>query len=243
VLRQNQLANAWNPRSFPIDVRMKSSTALPLFEVREVSVSFSEKPLWSSLSLTIAQGEKIVLRGPSGCGKSTLLKMLLGFVQPDEGRIILEGLPMTPSTAWKLRRRTAYADQKVDPVSGKVSELLASFPGLKGDDHGGTSEGRKKAIGLMERLGLSGKVVGEDAGSLSGGELQRVVLAAILSRERNILLLDEPTAALDGVRKQQLADLFLKEHPDKTLIVASHDEVWNQPDLATVVELRPDGVQ
>ncbi len=207
-----------------------------LFELKNVSVSFSGRPLFENLSFSVAAGEKIVLRGPSGCGKSTVIKLLLGFAQPTSGDVFVEDSAMTPVIAWEIRRRIAYADQKVDIDSGKVSDFLTSLFDFKNTEEESVpdSEGIAKA---MKHFDLPPDLLEKDTATLSGGELQRIVLTSITLPNRSIYLLDEPTSALDGKRKNQVADFFLNSAD--TVIVASHDEAWNRPDCAIVIEMNP----
>lgn len=207
-----------------------------LFELNNVSVSFSETPIFENLSLSVAAGEKVVLRGPSGCGKSTVLKLLLGFAQPAGGQVLINGEPMTPDLAWELRRRVAYADQKVDVSSGNVAEFMSALCHFK-NAATETPPDPEQIMDAMSRFDLSPDLIEKDTDTLSGGELQRVVLASIILPDRSIYILDEPTSALDEKRKEQVADYFLNS--SNTVIVASHDEVWNSPDRATIIEMNP----
>ncbi len=207
-----------------------------LFDLRNVSLSFSGKPVLEDFTLPVAEGEKIVLRGPSGCGKSTALKLLLGFAQPGSGEVLVEGSAMTPVIAWEIRRRVAYADQRVDVGSGKVSDFLTALFDFKNTESE-TVPDSGELTKAMKQFDLSPDLLEKDIETLSGGELQRVVLTSITLPNRSIYLLDEPTSALDGKRKEQVADFFLNSA--NTVIVASHDEVWNRPDCATIIEMNP----
>lgn len=207
-----------------------------LFELKNVSVSFSGRPLFENLSFSVAAGEKIVLRGPSGCGKSTVLKLLLGFAQPTSGEVFVEGPAMTPVIAWEIRSRIAYADQKVDIDSGKVSDFLTALFDFKNTEEDSVPDSEEIAK-AMKQFDLSPDLLEKEIETLSGGELQRIVLTSITLPNRSIYLLDEPTSALDGKRKKQVADFFLNS--SDTVIVASHDEAWNRPDGATVIEMSP----
>jgi len=192
--------------------------------------------VFEKLSLSVGKGEKIVLRGPSGCGKSTVLKLLMGFAQPVGGHVLVDGEPMTPSIAWDIRGKVAYADQKVDVDSGKVSDFLSALCHFKNAANS-PSPDSVQIVDSMKQFDLSPDLFEKDTDTLSGGELQRVVLASIILPDRSIYLLDEPTSALDGKRKEQVADYFLNSND--TVVVASHDEVWNSPDRATIIEMNP----
>ncbi len=193
-------------------------------------------PVFENLSISVAKGEKVVLRGPSGCGKSTVLKMLLGLAQPVSGQVLVEGSPMTHPLAWELRRRVAYANQKIDVPSGKTGDFLHHLFDFKKASTTPKPDS-VKIRDAMSQFDLSPELFGKDLDLLSGGELQRIVLVSIILPNRSIYLLDEPTAALDGKRKEQVAQYFLNKNSENTVIVASHDEVWNRPDCASIIEM------
>lgn len=134
----------------------------------------------------------MVIGGPSGSGKSTLLKVLATLLEADRGRLALDeqdASAMSPS-AW--RRRVAYVPQSPPMFDGFVRDNLAAGPSLSG---GALTEAQLGA--LLSRVGLDPALGARAARSLSGGERMRVAIARALANEPAVLLLDEPTAALD----------------------------------------------
>ncbi len=184
-------------------------------------------------SLSIREGEKVVLRGASGSGKSTLLKLLLGFVEPEQGEVTFHGEKMSPEVAREVRRSVAYVSQAVDWEPGNVDETIREFfsIGAAGEVPSETSIRE-----VFERLRLSPEALDQRIQDLSGGERHRVGIAIGLLLERPVFLLDEPTAALDASLKEAVADLFLNRD-DWTVIAAAHDPVWFEEREVTLIDL------
>ena len=202
-----------------------------VFEINDVVVRFGETKELGPLNLRVAEGEKVVIFGKSGSGKTTLFRLLLGFLQPASGEVKFCGEVVESAVAWRLRKELAYVNQAPDSDSGPVREALLRL----------TSELRVQREQLLEAFAnfdLPEANLDSTMSDLSGGERQRVALAASTLLGRRIFLLDEPTAALDEGNKARVAEFFLRDRPDWTVVVISHDEVWRQPDLATLIELK-----
>ena len=174
-------------------------------------------------ALTAAAGETAVVVGESGAGKTTLLRMLLGLLRPDQGRILVDGVPWFDATI----RADLPTWQR--PV-GYVPQDLALFPHLTvienvafGPRASGTTrrEARMRAARLLERFEI-GELAERKPGMLSGGQQQRVALARALVLEPRVLLLDEPLSSLDlQTRRVVRAELraLLRTLPCVTLYV------------------------
>ena len=168
------------------------------------------------LDLEIALGATAVL-GPSGAGKSTLLRLLNRLADPDAGTVRFHGDDVLELDPLELRRRAVLVPQVPAPLPGTVAENVRYGPGLLG---------REVDPERCRRMaGLDGGFAERDARRLSVGEQQRVMLARSLALEPEVLLLDEPTAALDEAAKEgverTLADLGGRS--GLSLVVVTHE--------------------
>lgn len=176
------------------------------------------------VSLTLNKGETLGVVGESGCGKSTLARLLLGLIPSDRGEVKLEGQSTDDLTdaEWRgLRRRMqlVYQDAAgaLDPrmrVRAQVEEPLHI--------HGLSLEGATRAL---RAVGLSGAIAERYPHELSGGQLQRVVIARALALDPEILVLDEPVSALDVSIQAQIVNLLVDLQRDfgLTYLFVSHD--------------------
>ena len=168
-----------------------------------MSVTLGRTQVVRELSTTVRRGEWVALIGPNGAGKTTILRALAGLVS-FAGQILLEGQALSTSSRREIARRVALVPQQPQtPAELTVAEyvLLGRTPHI-GYLATETRTDRLAAERAIARLALR-PFAERMLGSLSGGELQRVVLARALAQEAPILLLDEPTSALDLGRQQQ----------------------------------------
>jgi len=193
----------------------------------------------SDFSLDVGRGEVVVIVGASGCGKSTLLNMLAGFLMPSAGRILLDDQPVT----------------RIEPRCGMIFQSYALFPWMSVRENvafGPRVNGRPRAERVeiarrwIEVVGLQGF---EDAWphNLSGGMRQRVALARALANEPEVLLCDEPFAALDAMTRQILQEELLRvvQESGKTVVFITHsiDEALILSDRVVVMSARPGRVK
>jgi putative ABC transport system ATP-binding protein len=189
-------------------------------------VARAGRPVLRTLSLTIGAGSTVVL-GPSGSGKSTLLRLLNRLADPDEGTIRFEGEDVRSVDPLALRRRAVLVPQLPAPVPGSVADNVAYGPTLIGTE----VDVRRP----LELAGLDGSFADREASRLSVGEQQRVMLARALALEPDVLLLDEPTAALDERAKEDV-ERTLAELPC-SMVVVTHDRGQADRLASRVVEL------
>jgi iron complex transport system ATP-binding protein len=190
-----------------------------------VSVVLGGKKVVDNVSFDVADGEWVALIGPNGAGKTTLLRSLLGLV-PHDGQIRVFGHDARRFSRRELARRLALVPQvPLMPAEATVSEyvLLGRTPHLSYF----ASEGRtdRESVGsALERLDLEA-FAHRTLGSLSGGERQRATLARALAQDAPVMLLDEPTTALDVGRQQQVLEIVDGLRADRSLTVVStmHD--------------------
>ncbi len=183
-----------------------------------VSFSYGEAPM--AFDIAVAAGEIVALMGPSGSGKSTLLSLIAGFETPGSGRILIDDLDVT----------------RLPPASRPVSMVFQEnnlFGHL--DVAANVGLGRSPALRLSDadnadiaaalaRVGLGGKEKRLPR-ELSGGERQRVALARVLVRDRPVLLLDEPFAALGPALREDMLSLLAELHRERgmTVLMATHE--------------------
>ena len=179
-----------------------------MIELRDVRVSLGGNPVVDGVSVTIAEGEWLALIGPNGAGKTTLLRAMASLV-PFDGEIELDGRSVSELGRSELARYVAVVPQEPStPPWMTVAEyvLLGRTPHLGPLAKEGRRD-REAAARALARLDLL-TFGNRRLGTLSGGEKQRVVVARALAQEAPVVLLDEPTAALDIGHQQQAFDLL-----------------------------------
>jgi len=199
----------------------------PLFELRDVCFDYDGIPALRELSLEIAQGERVVLLGANGSGKSTLLRILDGLYPPARGLLSFEGTPLTPDRlrddgfALPFRRRVALVFQNPDVqlFNPTVWDEVAFAPLQLRWPKEQLVARVDQTLELMQIAHLRER----PPYRLSGGEKKRVALASVIVLDPDVLLLDEPTAALDPRSQSQIIDLIQEwKGSAKTVIAATH---------------------
>jgi ABC-type Mn2+/Zn2+ transport system ATPase subunit len=203
--------------------------------VEYVSVSFTypqqadgngrARPALERISLTVTEGERLGVLGPNGGGKSTLLKLTLGLLGGYSGEVRVFGL--APEEA-RRRRLIGYVPQRNSaelrfPLTARQVVAMGATLGLPAWKP--LSREQRDVVERSMRLVGASEVADQHVGSLSGGQLQRVLIARALACRPRLLLLDEPTVGIDVAGQQQFADLLKHLHDDLklTVMVVSHD--------------------
>jgi iron complex transport system ATP-binding protein len=190
-----------------------------------VSVMLGGAPIVRGVDTEVAAGEWLSLIGPNGAGKSTLLRAVSGLVAY-QGSVVLGGVEVARLSRRAAARRLAFVPQTpLLPPEITVAEyvLLGRTPHMSYLARSSRAD-RRAVDSSLERLDLSG-FAGRRLGSLSGGEAQRAVLARALAQQAQVLVLDEPTTALDIGRQQQVLELVegLRHEHGLTVLTAMHD--------------------
>ena len=186
----------------------------------------SGRSVLSGLSVAIQPGATAVL-GPSGSGKSTLLRLLSRLADPDEGTVSFHGDDVRELDPLELRRRAVLVPQLPAPLPGSVADNVGYGPALRGET--------VDPLRPLELAGLDASYAQRDAARLSVGEQQRVMLARALALDPEVLLLDEPTAALDE-RAKAGVESALAKLPCSTVLV-THERAQAERLAERVVEL------
>jgi len=186
------------------------------------------RPILNHLSFTIRPGEFVALLGLNGAGKSTLLRTLIGLPPVRQGRITVNGIPLTPRTRCQVQQQMGMLFQG----GGLIRQLPAIDNVLCGclGNHSGwqtllgfSRSERRRALDLLAQLGLL-DLAHQTTGRLSGGQQQRVAIARALLQSPNILLVDEPIAGLDVRATRQVMDLLARLNTEgMTIVAVLHD--------------------
>jgi ATP-binding cassette, subfamily B, bacterial len=200
--------------------------------VENVSLRYDRAPVLDNISVDIPAGSFYAILGPSGVGKSTFADLLVRYLDPDQGRILMDGRDIRYAPLDNLREQIILVDQSPYLFNVSVAENIAyAFP--QATQH--AIEEAASAAGLDELIarlpeGFATKT-GERGLALSAGERQRIALARAFLRRPSVLILDEPTSALDGDTEKLIASNLRTALPGCTLIVITH-----RPALAEVAD-------
>ncbi len=207
-----------------------------LFEIESVSLTRGEKLVLDRFSARIAEGATAVV-GPSGSGKSSLLRLLNRLADPDSGRVLYRGTPITELDVLALRREVMLVPQLPALVPGTVADNLAYAARVA--RHEPTDRHR-----ALTDAGLEAGYLERDAGKLSVGEQQRVMLARALAVEPSVLLLDEPTSALDATATATVERALsrLRRRGDLSLVVVTHDPMQAERLTDASISIEPSPV-
>jgi osmoprotectant transport system ATP-binding protein len=195
-----------------------------VIEFEGVSCSRGSTPVLRDFSLAIGDGQTLALVGRSGAGKSTALKLINRMLEPDNGRVMVDGRDTREWNATALRRQTGYMLQEVGlfphmTVSGNVGLV----PALLGWERTRIAARTRE---LLDLVGLSADRFSERWPSeLSGGQRQRVGVARALAADPPVVLMDEPFGALDPVTRSELHDVVrrIQSAVRKTMVLVTHD--------------------
>lgn len=196
-------------------------SAEKVITIEDVSFTYDGPPVLTGVTLAVEQGEMLGIVGPNGGGKSTLLKIVLGLLKPDTGKVTVLGHPPRQG-----REEIGYVPQSTSfPRDFPISVEEAVLMGRLGRTRflgGYTRRDREVATEVMEMTEVC--ILRERRlGELSGGQLQRVLVARALAGRPRILILDEPTSHMDLRLEEDIFDLLKKLNAEMTVVVVSHD--------------------
>lgn len=195
-------------------------------DLHKISLLYDSNPVVDKVSFSVVEGEFFMIIGPNGAGKSSLLKIIARIAKPAGGEVSLLGKNHGQYSTRGLAQKVAMVSQQAPtdfPFTVAETVLMGRSPhlgllGLEGDQDYRIGE---EAMSFTEVLHLAGRRLDQ----LSGGERQRVMIARAICQEPALILLDEPTAALDPAHQVRIMDLMerLRQEKGTTVIMVSHD--------------------
>lgn len=201
----------------------------PMLELENVSFAYpgAKKAVLADFNLRIMPGEKLAVVGVNGAGKTTLMKLICGLLHPTKGQILLDGKDMAEMDAEDRYAHFSCAFQEIQFLPLSIRDNIACDPVSAVDERiweclkqAGMEEAvRNLPKGLDSKLEKS---IHEDAVDFSGGQKQKLILAKALYREAGVLILDEPTAALDALAENEIYEKYARFADGKTSFFVSH---------------------
>ena len=192
-----------------------------IIDIKHLSKSFGEKKVLEDINLYIRRGEFLTLLGPSGCGKTTLLRMIAGFLQPDEGSIMMDGKELAGIPPHERPLNTVFQRYALFPHLDVYDNIAFGLKLKKVP----ADEIDKRVRRVLKLVAMS-DYEDRDVETLSGGQQQRIAIARAIVNQPKVLLLDEPLAALDLKMRKDM-QIELKEMHKKlgiTFIYVTHDQ-------------------
>jgi ABC-2 type transport system ATP-binding protein len=197
-------------------------------ELEGVDSGYNGKPVLHSISFTANESSVYVVLGPNGAGKTTLFRTIAGILEPTSGKIMLDGREIESSK--KLRSSINYLSHyNALPEEMTVYKALKFYSDMEGGDP-------EKVIDLLDLKELIDRRVSD----LSQGQKKRVSIAKVFLRERDLYLLDEPTANLDPALSKEIRDIILRLSKDKLVLYSSHN-LYEASDIGTNLVLIKEG--
>ena len=193
----------------------------------DVTFAHAEEPVVHHVNMTIPTGGITVLQGPSGAGKTTLIDLIIGLNTPDEGRVLIDDVPLTELSLSAWRKLIGYVPQELSLLHGSVRENIALGDTTFSDDEIEAALERAGALDFVRSLpqGLDSDV-GEMGTRLSGGQRQRIAIARALVHEPKLLILDEVTSALDPRTEKMICKGVAGLAGRYTIVAITHRPAW-----------------
>lgn len=203
---------------------MPAGRGAAMVELDGVSFAYrGGEPVLRDVSFTVPRGSTTAIVGPSGAGKTTLLALVERFYEPDAGTIRVDGVDIRAVSRADLRSRIGYVEQSAPALAGTIRDNLLLAAPSTGD---AGCRDALAAVNLLGRIDQQAEgldtVVGDDGVGLSGGERQRLAIARALISDAPLLLLDEPTASLDGRNEQAMREAIRSAAVGRTVLIVAH---------------------
>jgi len=202
---------------------------IAVLDINDLNCNYNGMEVLTNISFRISAGDYIGIVGPNGSGKSTLIRAILGLMDSDAGEITLLGSPLNSFSQW---HRIGYLPQRIKLFNpnfpGTAEEIVKLGLLTEGRSESPTAANKKGAIdAALEMMGIS-HLKKRLIGDLSGGQQQRVLLARAMVNRPEILILDEPTTALDPETRENFYSLVegVNKNEGTTVILVTHD-TWS----------------
>ena len=199
-----------------------ADSAVPYLGAEQLRKRYADAVALDRVSLALERGECLALVGESGSGKTTLLRCFNRMVEPEAGRVWIDGVDAREQDPIRLRRRIGYVQQEGGLLPHwRVGRNAAMVPWLQGDD-----DAERMGREALELVGLPSDRFGRRwPWELSGGQRQRVAIARALAARPSVVLLDEPFGALDAITRAELQNTFgdLRRELQITTVLVTHD--------------------
>ena len=193
-----------------------------MIQFEHVSKNYGQTKVLKDLTFTVPDGQFLVLIGPSGCGKTTSMKMINRLLEPDEGRILIDGKDISGINPVELRRHIGYVIQQIGLFPNMtVAQNICVVPKLLKYDKARCDDIVRDLLKMVNMEAYADKYPSE----LSGGQQQRIGVLRALAASPPIVLMDEPFSALDPMTRESLQDEVknLQQKLHKTIVFVSHD--------------------
>ena len=194
-----------------------------MIQIKGLNKYFGDLHVLKDIDLTVKAGEKVVIIGPSGSGKSTLIRCVDYLEEPTSGEVIIDGTPLTKKNHLEMARKYSsmvFQQFNLYPNMTVLGNLTLAPIKLQKKSK---EEATKTAMAALERVGLAQKA-GEYPQNLSGGQQQRVAIARALCTKQPIILIDDPTSALDPEMVQEVLDVMVELAQENiTMICVTHE--------------------
>lgn len=187
-----------------------------LLKFKNINLSFENQKVIDNLSFDIEKGKVAIISGVSGRGKTSILNLIQGYLVADKGEIEINGIQLSDKTIDEIRKLIAFIPQNINlPVNSgleliQMMEITANVNSINQ---------------YLNELGLENEILSKKFTEISGGQKQRIIIAICLSLDKEIILMDEPTASLDE-KSIELLISTIKNLKNKTIISASHNQTW-----------------
>lgn len=195
-----------------------------MIELRNIMLSYGTRPILDHLDATFHPGRITAVMGPNGCGKTTLLRLTAGLLSPTSGQVLIEGKPVQSYTARDLARHVAFVRQHTQ-TDLDFSAFEIVLMGRNPYQRHLQNESRQDWDIVEEAMRQTGtwQLRFAKPSQMSGGELQRVMIARALAQRTPVLLLDEPVASLDIAYQIEVMHLLREAQSRKTILLVIHD--------------------